>query len=908
MFSCLFSKNIKMFASFTETELENAFQLKTLPSFIYFGDGGVPMDIMKVLEKAVEEEKTFSETMSKINDPRDEWLHYYVCIFNEHGPARHFNSLILEGEFPALNIEEILRQNSVNTFKRKKLEFFKFMKDKKSACEKLCRLPATDKKYYRNVETVIATITFEKTEDVYALFERCTLTGNVKIISLDGIYKVELFSTERDFKERAGFWIQLKSGNVVSIEEEKTTYVVKYTEKTNENTEALLVECNLLPISYAVKILTNVSYFIPDTCASMWFFVDFLMLNCSNIAVCEKSNQSENKWNLKFLFQKTVSVVISNKLVNTQCGAVKLFGPEIFAIDSQFLKISILKADSLEEEKLIVDSLLRLLEYFDQMVKKSIEEDYTRLLPLFQFDNVVACSAAVHNSNKYLKLLAPDMFITDYPRKCLHLPRVVSYAEAAELEKRGIPTLAFPTKGEGGRMPFMFACDHHPTAPYPGLRKNPLKNKKTFPVLPCCYIGDQRKRKGSEYRIYYTKDTKTCKQRKPNDYVVFTTSRCLPNNVFGQIPKEIVDLFPPRHRTQFFRFGVERSEKSFLKCLEKATGKQLTQQPHLLELNRCRQESSVPIVNQRDFIAFYEYYFGVNIVVFVENEGKFELGKRGCSSYVSLVKYSFVVIVIENAGTVADNLDSVQFELVVQMENDDRESVKYLFADDDVRNVLNACQLFYNYKFIQIPECIAQKIDCFGKMKAAKNESGDWIKFSHFRPPPAPVEIVKKEICNSVLDGFKENVLHAENVKHFFNYWGAEEFQKRATVGKVTYDRNVGNTIQVASQKIIQDALRLERQIVDQHRPPLFLSFFDHDNVLVLRSKQRLQAHFEQSQFRLYIEDKLCYFVECDTVAFLPGGKMYSVDPRGKIVQQYSWGTEERKYLVFENVIFGEKV
>ncbi|NDH64930.1 MAG: hypothetical protein EBY26_00830, partial [Microbacteriaceae bacterium] len=56
------------------------------------------------------------------------------------------------------------------------------------------------------------------------------------------------------------------------IEEEKTTYVVKYTEKTNENTEALLVECNLLPVSYTVKILTNVSYFIPDTCASMWFW------------------------------------------------------------------------------------------------------------------------------------------------------------------------------------------------------------------------------------------------------------------------------------------------------------------------------------------------------------------------------------------------------------------------------------------------------------------------------------------------------------------------------------------------------------------------------------------------------------------------------------------------------------
>lgn len=902
-----------MYQEYSEKTLEKAHQLKTLPEFIFWKCDGSALDVCKKILKGVEDQQLFSDIMKDIpvDQISEEWMHFYISAFNASGSAGQFNALVLEGEFPNVDVENVLKQSILNSVRKRKNVFFEFMKRRADVARKLDSVTSKYSSTERIVETMSVVLKMERNQDVdlFTLISKATLTDRVSVLALDGVYKVSL--NPPPFQKAPGCWVMLSNETIVVIEQEKDFFLFKFSEKTIETEDALL-ECKLLNNPYSVQRTSNVCYHIPNVNVCMWFFMDFIMLECSNIAVGEKSGQSSDKWILKFIFQKTTTVRLAKKTVDAQCKMLRLFGNETFSLGSKFLKISISKASNVEDERVIVDGLLKLLTIFDSRVD-AIKHDYSKILLTFSFDDQTnPDQEGCQKSNRLLKLLAPDMFVTDYPRKCLHLPRIVDDEEASKLRRENVPLLQFPLKGEGGAKPKWFACNHHASAPFPGLRKNPLRNKHVFPVLPCCYIGDQSERRGSEYRIYYKNDFKNVKTRKPNEYVIFTTNRCLPENVFGQIPRDIALLFPSTSFNQYYRLGVART---LLSCLERATSIRFSGIPSESVLNQCRQESNSPLcfkdADPLHLIAYYESFFNVNIVLFSDANGSFEFAKRGRGSYLSGIRYPHMVVVVCNSGTVADNLADPQFELIVCVENEDKTNPKTMFTVQQLFSLEQARNMFYRLKYEPLFEnAISQKLDSFGKIKSLRFEDGSRKFFNHYRPHPMPIPLEVEIEERGLLDEFKKVVVQAARIEHAFHYWGKEQFLKRVVMGESSEsipDRIVLDTIPIDCDKTLERVLALQQRSVEKMADPLFLSQLKTVNdQLIFHDYDTLQNHFSQKkEFTHTIGEEIVKFEKSTSCPdFEEGGVMYEMDKLFRTREKYVWGNGKKIYLIFENELY----
>lgn len=219
------------------------------------------------------------------------------------------------------------------------------------------------------------------------------------------------------------------------------------------------------------------------------------------------------------------------------------------------------------ENLLLVETLkLKLSRVFYYTQENPVTESYYKILPSLQEkisdSRITLPIEKQHNHNRMLKVMVPELFLINYPRKCLHLPRILgpdeSHRDAMRFPIRGEPT---PTRWYG--------CNHHDKARYPGLRVNPLSNNGDFPVIPCCYISDQRDKPGSEYRKYYLNDS-VKSRKKVNDGIVYSTNRIVPDGMTGVLPKKLRFIFYDADR-HFHRLGVTHSPRSAIRCCSLAT-------------------------------------------------------------------------------------------------------------------------------------------------------------------------------------------------------------------------------------------------------------------------------------------------------------------------------------------------
>lgn len=99
---------------------------------------------------------------------------------------------------------------------------------------------------------------------------------------------------------------------------------------------------------------------------------------------------------------------------------------------------------------------------------KSNQKQFLKIIP-----SVKPIDLKPLSSNKILRQRVPEVFVTDYPRKCLHLPRILDENE------NKLNAIKFPIYNEP-TLPRWYSCDHHKDAIYPGLRKILWKIKKNF--------------------------------------------------------------------------------------------------------------------------------------------------------------------------------------------------------------------------------------------------------------------------------------------------------------------------------------------------------------------------------------------------------------------------------------------
>lgn len=289
---------------------------------------------------------------------------------------------------------------------------------------------------------------------------------------------------------------------------------------------------------------------------------------------------------------------------------------------------------------------VRVLEEFISGIDHDIDDSYYKTVVPVKYWNAsrnqtdrprVAREIA---TNRMLRLTVPELFVTDYPRKCLHLPRIAS-------EDEQVPKMLFPVKGEP-TPPRYYACDHHSQAVHPGLRENPLANRDVFPYIPCCYISDQRARVNSDYNRYFNGAGDSAPARKTVDGSTFTTTRALPAGVWGFLTPAASKCFGS---LRVERRGVDEGRSSALACLTAATGVV------------GRPDVSGDFVDPRSCYKLLEHWYDVNIVIF-ENRGDSIEMSRLTPRPVTWPLKSRTVCLVVNSGSVADALPHPRVELL----------------------------------------------------------------------------------------------------------------------------------------------------------------------------------------------------------------------------------------------------
>jgi len=223
--------------------------------------------------------------------------------------------------------------------------------------------------------------------------------------------------------------------------------------------------------------------------------------------------------------------------------------------------------------------------------KDEILHEYRKFIPNFLKEEEMKLEKgpAPKLERMRLRTVAPEIFMPNYSRTCINRPTLVSREQADEYTRTGEKqVMVFPIYGESVER--FYVCNHD-THPYPGLRENPLENKKKFPYVPCCYAKNQDK-PGSKYRHYYERERIDSRQITVQEIFV-SAGKNLPPGATGSLPSKLKELFSLAEvapDSQFVRLGLNDTDESFLEAVMLAT--------NASRLKFVEPELRIPIVRE----------------------------------------------------------------------------------------------------------------------------------------------------------------------------------------------------------------------------------------------------------------------------------------------------------------------
>ena len=326
-----------------------------------------------------------------------------------------------------------------------------------------------------------------------------------------------------------------------------------------------------------------------------------------------------------------------------------------------------------------------------------------------------------------LEEAAPKIFIPGYARRCQgHLqPLVITPEEAVTWKARRIrnrttgkledrQTMLFPPPPN---QEILLVCPDN-TAPYPGVKENPMENNNLYPYIPCCNQTDQTiPGKKSNYNAYYRGAVFERKGDKRRMNII--TAKILFPGGMGEIPvplERILLRYSPI-ASNFKRYGVIRDPNSFIHCLLEAldyqdytTLSEEEQSSFALDIRRSLPEQVQMAVLKQELFDFsiedienqilteefffdpalyyraLEEFFDVNIYTFTtgkrpkedrgEAVGKIEIPRHKLFHARPLRLGRPTVLIFKHWGAEADVLAYPQCELLVDYNKETRSSIK----------------------------------------------------------------------------------------------------------------------------------------------------------------------------------------------------------------------------------------
>lgn len=616
----------------------------------------------------------------------------------------------------------------------------------------------------------------------------------------------------------------------------------------------------------------NGVFYIPNQKMNKYIFSDMIMNNpiFSNFMSIDESDKASKRKNNIYVYFKhqltgEVNVNITEKVFTRIETAVRKtrkelgkIGMELFPENSNYIRVKISKADNAEKAQLFQQIISKLFVVYNQE-KDDIIKYYKNFIPDFGKEKAVK---EIQESKSKLKDIAPEVFISGYPKKCPHAPRIISDEEAQEAMENGMTVMVYPKPGSDFESR-NYICDH-PEHKFPGLRDNPLENRDLVPFFPCCYSKDQSTVPGSKYRHYYFgEELQEKKDEQSRDLIL--TNKILHYNGTGILPKNLLkflELVDDNEKYTFVRKGVYRNKNSFLECILDAINyKNIRSQKKKESIEKivedvrlsfaeqkyasaCKQELYDRSISEiietiknmenyfdpRLFTGLLEKYFDCNIFVFSRKHTEAELIlPRYLEGYYKFANKNKTIIILEHYGGESDHAQYPQCEIIAKVNTKKLSEITYNFEwespiSSSIRNIFSKISKTYvfgkeDYKIvkdfpIEIDEVFEQYIDSYGKIRYFEMEK-EGVRFSIFTEPMAPFIInsiekieVKKVDYDDILNVAES--INLEIVGQVVENIGSNIISKEI-VGKIG---NVSVNIPINDTNLISDLEIVVKSVV----------------------------------------------------------------------------------------------
>lgn len=449
--------------------------------------------------------------------------------------------------------------------------------------------------------------------------------------------------------------------------------------------------------------------------------------------------------------------------------------PFSFSVGSYYIRVKASKVVNREAfdmlkgmiGKLITQYINRFGEIVEEYKQYLSDEDFNK----YFIEEKLDYFEDIDISDKKLKEIAPDIFVSEYTKQCrtFRSPIIVNEQRAIEEAKNGRDVMKFPRdipddeKAEkfykDGEDQHYYICEQKKHI-YPGLIKNTKSNKDLFPYVPCCFSDSQRKK--PKYKHYYKGISSKSTQKIPVSLI--TTDKLLAHDQFGNLPINIEKFFTLIDSNHMYkRKGVSRNENSFLHVILEALDAEDirgtndidekdiilidTRNEMINEKNAILGKQEMYDMSTRDilelmgdqnkyfdpklFIHILEEIYNCNIFLFSNiNDLNGELIlPRHTEAYYKYKKETKCIYVYEHMGSKSNNLKYPQCDIITRIRKGMSES-EYIFTYKDassVKKLYNMKRLSYKLNE-KIPEnifplkgkgveIISQKIDSYGKLR-----------------------------------------------------------------------------------------------------------------------------------------------------------------------------------------------